>query len=198
MSAINQRIRRNYEAFMGPAGSFLLRLRLSPNMVSVTSLLLAAVACVGFSLRRLGLGLGFLVASIFVDMLDGSVARAAGTSSAFGTVVDHTTDRYAEFLYLFGLCYGRYAPWWLGFLCYFSMLMPSYIRAKAESSGAASSVQGIGIAERKEKLAILVLSTAIAFVYPTAIIYGLAAITVISQISALQRLYHASRSGTNG
>jgi phosphatidylglycerophosphate synthase len=193
--AINRRIRRDYETFMSPAGAFLCRLRLSPNLVSVLALLLAGISCVAFALEKLGIGLGFVMASVFVDMLDGSVARASGRTSAFGTVVDHTTDRYAEFLYILGLCYGGYAPWWLGFLCYFSMLMPSYIRAKVESSGSAPSVQGVGIAERKEKLGILILSTALAFAFRSAIIYGFIAITVISQVSAFQRLYHASRTG---
>ena len=195
MLAINRRIRRDYEAFMSPAGSLLCRLHLSPNLVSVLALMLAGISCVAFSLERLGLGLGFVLASVFVDMLDGSVARASGRISAFGTVVDHTTDRYSEFLYVFGLCYGGYAPWWLGLLCYFSMLMPSYIRAKVESSRSAPSVQGVGIAERKEKLGILILSTALAFAFRSAIVYGFVAITVISQVSALQRIYHASKAG---
>ncbi len=40
------------------------------------------------------------------DMLDGATARAGGTSNAFGTVFDHTVDRYAEYLILLGGPFG--------------------------------------------------------------------------------------------
>jgi CDP-diacylglycerol--glycerol-3-phosphate 3-phosphatidyltransferase/archaetidylinositol phosphate synthase len=198
LPAINSRIRRNYEALMMPAGAFLSRLRVTPNTVSFASLVFAGFASAAFSLRRLGLGVAMLVASIFVDMLDGSIARASGRVTSFGRVVDHTADRYAEFLYVFGLCYGGYAPFWLGFLCYFSMLMPSYVRAKVESSGRGLSCQGVGIAERKEKLGILLLALILEFFVKGAVVYGLAAITVISQVSTLQRLHHASGGGGSG
>lgn len=180
---------------MTPAGAFLWRLRISANWVSVLAVGFAGLACASFALRGLGLGLVFVGVSIVVDMLDGSVARASGKTSPFGMVVDHTFDRYAEFLYVFGLCYGGFAPFWLGFLCLFSMLMPSYIRAKAESAGVGTSCQGVGIAERKEKLAILIGSIVLTFFIRNALAYGFIAIVVISQISAFQRLYHASRGG---
>ena len=178
---------------MLPAGAFLWRFRISANWVSVLAVGFAGVACASFALHRLGLGLAFVGVSILVDMLDGSVARASGKILPFGMVVDHTFDRYAEFLYIFGLCYGGFAPFWLGFLCFFSMLMPSYVRAKAESAGVGTSCQGVGIAERKEKLSILIGSIVLAFFIRNALTYGFAAIIVISQISAFQRLYHASR-----
>ena len=193
MSAINERIRSAYESLTRPAGSFLCRAGLSPNLVTLFSVILAAAAALAFADRSLTLGLGFLIASVLVDMLDGSVARASGNATTIGTMLDHTADRYSEFLYVFGLCYGGYAPFWLGMLCYFSMLMPSYVRAKAESAGAAASVRGVGIAERKEKLAILIISVAIALVWGKAVFYGLIAIAVLSQVSTFQRLRFASR-----
>ena len=195
MPAINERIRSAYESLMRPAGSFLFRTGLSPNLVTLFSVILAASAALAFGDRNLTLGLGFLVASVLVDMLDGSVARAASSETTTGTMLDHTADRYSEFLYVFGLCYGGYAPFWLGMICYFSMLMPSYVRAKAESAGAAESVRGVGIAERKEKLAILIVSVVLALAWRAAIFYGMIAIAVLSQISTFQRLHFASKSG---
>jgi phosphatidylglycerophosphate synthase len=101
-------------------------------------------------------------------------------------------------LYVFGLCYGGYAPFWLGVLCYLGMLMPSYVRAKSESAGAAESVQGVGIAERKEKLAILITSTALVLVRSHAVFYGMMAIAALSQISTFQSLHFASKSSGAG
>jgi phosphatidylglycerophosphate synthase len=193
MRTFNRRIRRYYEAVMMPVGRLLSRLGLSANLISALAVAAAGAACFAFATRRLGLGLVFMIVSVVIDMLDGSVARATGSASPFGMVLDHTTDRYSELLYVFGLCYGGYAPFWLGLLCVFSMLMPSYVRAKVEASAAGKSCQGVGIAERKEKLAIMIASIVLAFFIQGAIFYGLIAVTVISQISALQRLYFASR-----
>lgn len=195
MHTLNARIRRKYETIMRPAGQSLCRLRISANTMSLIALLVAGFACLAFAVGRLGLGLGFMLGSVVVDMLDGSVARASGTVSPFGMVLDHTTDRYSEFLYVFGLCYGGYAPFWLGLICVFSMLMPSYVRAKVESSGSRVSCQGVGVAERKEKMTILMVSIVLAFFISNAVMYGLAAIAVISQISAIQRLYYAFING---
>jgi phosphatidylglycerophosphate synthase len=195
MHTLNARIRRKYESFMMPIGKGLCRLPISANTMSLIAVIVAGIACFAFAFQRLGLGLGFVIGSIAIDMLDGSVARASGTASPFGMVLDHTTDRYSEFLYVFGLSYGGYAPFWLGLVCIFSMVMPSYIRAKVESSGSHASCQGVGIAERKEKLTILLVSVVLAFFVRNAVAYGLIAIAVISQISAFQRLYHAFISG---
>jgi CDP-diacylglycerol--glycerol-3-phosphate 3-phosphatidyltransferase/archaetidylinositol phosphate synthase len=193
MSSINSRIRSNYETIMLPVGRQLAKVGLSANAISMLAVAAAGVACAAFATGRLGLGLGFVVVSVVIDMLDGSVARATGKVTPFGMVVDHTTDRYSELLYVFGLCYGGYAPFWLGMLCLFSMLMPSYVRAKVEGSGSGMSCQGIGIAERKEKLTILIVAVVLAFFLRSAVTYGFIAITVISQISAFQRLHFASR-----
>ena len=193
MRSLNQRIRRNYEALMLPAGRILKRTGISANWFSLAAVGLAAFAGLGFATQRLALGLLLLIGSVVVDMVDGSVARASGRAGPFGMVIDHTTDRYAEFFWILGLCLGGYAPFWLGLVTLFSMLMPSYVRAKVESSGIGISSQGVGIAERKEKVTILIVSLVLAFRFEDAVGYGFGVISVISQISAFERLWHAYR-----
>ncbi len=178
---------------MLPAGYLLKRTGISANWFSLLAVALSAVAAIAFATHRLALGLGLLLGSIFADMVDGSVARAAGRVEPFGMVIDHTTDRYAEFFLVLGLCAGGYAPFWLGLITIFSMLIPSYVRAKVESSGMDVSARGVGIAERKEKIGILIASIVAGFFFQRAISYGLAAISAISQISAFERLWHAHR-----
>ncbi len=195
LKSLNQRIRQGYESFMLPIGRVLDRTGISANWLSLIAFVLALLAGVSFAIERLGIGLVLVSISILVDMLDGSVARASGKAGPFGTVIDHTTDRYAEFFWILGLCLGGYAPFWLGLITFFSMLMPSYVRAKVESSGLGISSQGVGIAERKEKMAILLVSLILAFRFRQAVQCGFVAISAISQISAFERLWHAYREG---
>ena len=76
-----------------PLASWLARSRhVTPNRVTGVAILLAlgSAACFAVGLFRLG-GLLFLL-RFFVDCLDGKVARAQGTSSARGAVLDLAAD----------------------------------------------------------------------------------------------------------
>jgi CDP-diacylglycerol--glycerol-3-phosphate 3-phosphatidyltransferase/archaetidylinositol phosphate synthase len=112
-----------------------------------------------------------MLLAVFMDMLDGAVARAANMASKFGATFDHTLDRYAEFLFIMGLMMGpvghvsipwwpiaigdTFVPWFWGVLALFGMVMASFTRAKAESVGGMKSC-AVGIAERQEKLILMI------------------------------------------
>src|SRR5690606_39494607 len=84
----------------------------------------------------------------------GAPARAGGTASSYGTVLDHVVDRYAEFLLLLGVMLSdTVAPAWVMFSL-FGMVMASYVRARAESTDLLKSCN-VGFAGRQEKLALL-------------------------------------------
>jgi phosphatidylglycerophosphate synthase len=84
------------------------------------------------------------------DMMDGATARAGKMATAFGTVFDHSLDRYAEFILYAGLVLGGAISPALGMFTACGVVMASYVRAKAESNGVKSCV--VGLAGRQEKL----------------------------------------------
>jgi len=173
---------------MQPIGRGLGTMGITPNMVSTISLIVAMLAGVAYASREPMLGaLGFL-ASGAIDMLDGAVARATGSVTRFGAVYDPVLDRYAEFAVLFGIGFGGLVPWmWVVFgLC--GMVMASYTRARAESAGGLESCR-VGIAERQEKIILLVIGSLIQPFFDQALTLSVLIVGILSHITVAQRLH---------
>ena len=159
------KFRQSYERIMLPVGRALGRTGITPNMVTVFSLIMAAITAYIFYLGDLLLGTLFIVLTAFVDMLDGNIARATGKTTKYGAVLDHTLDRYAEWFFYLGIMLGGFLPWGWGYFTLFAMIMASFTRAKAESIGGLEKCT-VGIAERQEKLILLILGILLLYYYP--------------------------------
>ena len=86
-----------------PVVQFLLRLRLTPNLISWTGLWLAvATAClIAAGWPRWG-GLAYILVS-GLDSMDGLLARSTGRATRYGACLDSTFDRLSEICVLLGL-----------------------------------------------------------------------------------------------
>lgn len=74
---------------------------LTPNQISLIGVLFAAAVPLGFAVHPL-LGLLFLIGSAVADSLDGLIARKNSQATVFGSFLDDSLDRIADFLYLVG------------------------------------------------------------------------------------------------
>jgi phosphatidylglycerophosphate synthase len=104
-------------------------------------------------------------------------------------VLDHVTDRYAEFFLLGGVMLsGAVAGGWVLFAL-FGMVMASYVRARAEATGLVRSCN-VGFAGRQEKLGLLVVGLLLQAYFPEARLleWAVIAIGAASHITAVQRL----------
>lgn len=142
-------IQRGIYCVIDPFVKFLIKLHITPNIVttigllgniaaSVLMIIAAAKAQEGFADYSLVTISGALVIgfSLF-DMLDGQVARIGKMSSVFGALYDSVLDRYCELFTLgaiefFMLCRGSIAGAILTFLALVGSIMVSYVRARAE------------------------------------------------------------------
>ncbi|MBN1825614.1 MAG: CDP-alcohol phosphatidyltransferase family protein [Candidatus Eisenbacteria bacterium] len=165
------------------------QLRIQPNALSVTGLVLAALSglVIADGHPRFGAIL-FLMGGLF-DMLDGSVARAAGTGSPFGAFLDSTLDRYAEIFVYLGLAYWMRhdALFLLPFVVISGSLMVSYTRARVEGLGGACAV---GLLERPERIVILFLGLLLG---GWLLDLALLLLAVGSHYTAFQRMRHARK-----
>jgi phosphatidylglycerophosphate synthase len=194
MMPILARFRGLYEQTTIPLGQICLRLGLTPDMLTVTSLVAGALAAYATSRGAYWGGIALILVMGVFDMLDGATARAGGTANPFGTVLDHVVDRYAEFLIILGVMLGgAVAPGWAMFSL-FGMIMASYVRARAESTGLVPSCN-VGFAGRQEKLGLLIIGMALQPVVPQLNLLEGATIVVgvLSHITALQRLLYTRR-----
>jgi len=163
--------------------------RFSPDVLTITGLVLNCVACALFAsssgsprLLRVG-GAVTLLASVF-DLMDGRVARLRGRETKFGAFLDSTMDRYSDALLFLGLMlmYARLdrVPYMvLVWVAAFGSFMTSYARARAESLIPRCTV---GFMERPERLVALILG---ALFNRMAIVLWI--IAIFSNVTALQR-----------
>ncbi|GAA2880976.1 CDP-alcohol phosphatidyltransferase family protein [Nonomuraea rubra] len=85
------------------------RTRMTPNGLTVLSLVLGMVSAACFATNHLIAGAGFFYLSFMIDCVDGKIARLKGTGTPFGLWLDYVGDRIRVVLCAGGLAYGQYA-----------------------------------------------------------------------------------------
>ncbi|MCX9015135.1 MAG: CDP-alcohol phosphatidyltransferase family protein [Candidatus Methanoperedens sp.] len=184
--------REKYQKILLPFGKIFAVLSISPNTLTILSLIASAGAMVGYMENNLLLGVFFILVTGFFDIADGTTARYTKTESRFGTVLDHVVDRYAEFFIITGIVLGGYVSWLWGFAALFGMIMASFTRAKAESVGGMASCT-VGIAERQEKLILVIIGSLAQVYYDNALLVAIVVVAVVSHITVVQRLLYAKK-----
>ncbi|MBU6998618.1 MAG: CDP-alcohol phosphatidyltransferase family protein [Theionarchaea archaeon] len=183
--------RQWYEEHTLNLGRAVARTGLTPNQLTLLSLIPAVISAYFFSCRRELLGGLFLVITLAFDVLDGSVARAQDRKTDFGFVLDATIDRYCEVVVLFGIACGGFAEGWVVLLCFSGMIMASYVRARIESKGV--SAMSVGLMERMQKMTVLLLGVVLYGFFDRSITAALLLIGILSHVTAFQRLLYARR-----
>lgn len=177
-------------------GRLFARTGIGPNGFTILSLLASMISCYFFYEGDLFWGLIFIPVLGIFDMLDGSVARSTGKITRFGGVLDHTIDRYAEFFIILGLGLGGFLDWRIAMFSLFGMLMASFVRGKAESIGGLKSCT-VGIAERQEKMALIILGIIGEYFFVNSINAALLIVGLLSHITVVQRLMYTKRKSSD-
>jgi CDP-diacylglycerol--glycerol-3-phosphate 3-phosphatidyltransferase len=183
---------------VSPLGNRLARAGVTPDAITVVGTLGAVGGALGFFTRGVFF-VGTLIIWFFVmlDLVDGAVARARGTSTRFGAVLDSTCDRIAD-----AAVFGSLLWWFAGrgasrslvlacLLCLILGTLISYVRARAEGIGLTAKV---GLVERAERLIIALVGTGldglgVPYVQAGALwlLVGLSAITVGQRLVEVHR-----------
>ena len=124
----------------------------SPNAISVTSVIFAAI---GGLLIFLGTyWLAWLLAAVCVqlrlvcNLLDGMVAIEGGKKSSVGAIYNEFPDRIADTLFLVPLGYAAAVPW-LGWFCALLAALTAYVRVFGGSLGLAQDFSGVMAKQRR-------------------------------------------------
>src|SRR5699024_5646251 len=146
-------------AVFGPLAHVLVRLRVSPNLVTVIgTVATSAAALLLLPAGHLVIGVLAVLVLAFADSVDGLMARELGTESVFGAYLDSTMDRISDAAIFTAL--GLYLLWqdeqaWqgiglaLGIACVVFGMLVCCARARAEGRGISAKA---GIAERADRL----------------------------------------------
>jgi len=173
-----------------PVARLLLRAPLRPNQLTVLGLGVSMVAAHAFFQGRLGVAAALLAVAGLFDFFDGSLARLAGSESAFGAFLDSVVDRYSDLVVLLGivLFYERKddpAGVFFTMATLVGTIMVSYTRARAQSIGLKCE---IGLMERPERMIVLIGGGVLHLLTPAVIVLAL-----LTNLTALHRIVHVWR-----
>jgi len=176
--------------FTTPVARLLAHTPVTPDFLTWLGFLLTCGAAALVSTHHLlGGGIGVLVAGL-MDIFDGALARQTGRVSRFGAILDSTLDRLSEGVVLLGIIFVLARDdSELGAVLAGATLMlsfsVSYIRARAEGMGVECTE---GWFTRTERVIVIALGLIL-----NQIIIALAVVSVLSLITAAQRLFVAWR-----
>ncbi len=191
---LNKYARAFFTKVFTPIARLLLRLGISPDVVTVVGTLGVCFGALFFFPRgQLLAGVLFITAFVFSDTLDGIMARMQGRQGVWGAYLDSTLDRFGD-----AAVFGGLAIWfftggedllmaYLALACLILGSLVSYARARAEGLGMRADV---GIAERADRLVSTLVTTGLVGLgLPQVVLTAvLAVLAVASAVTILQRM----------
>ena len=192
---------------INPFVHLLIKMGVTPNMVTTIGLLGNIAAAAGYQAATLGnprfdlitvAGVVTILFSLF-DMLDGQVARLGNMVSRFGALYDSVLDRYCELFTVGALSYYLIMCGYVGgalvaFLALVGSIMVSYVRARAEGVGLECKV---GFMQRPERVVVTALGCLVCGIVGLAghggtafviLIVAMAVIAIFANLTAFARV----------
>ncbi len=186
--SFTDQMRVRLKVVLDPVGTFLLKLGITPNMMTIFGLLGTLIGAVFLAYGQMFWGGLFILIFSAFDALDGTMARLRGETGKFGAFLDSVTDRYSELFVLGGLLIyftsqGDTLTTIGIYLAAAGSVLVSYVKARAESLNFNASV---GILTRVERYIVTVLFLLLG--QPVFAIWMVWIIAVLANITAVQRI----------
>lgn len=193
-----ERFRYAWAAFLTPVARFLLRCKLTPDLVTVTGTV-AVVVAAAVLLPRGWLWQGAVVLGVLVitDSVDGQMAKISNSSTTWGAFLDSSLDRLADAAVFGGLVIyfaGRGHSLVFAAVALWALVwgqVTSYVKARAESLGLKADG---GIAARADRLVFIFVAMFISGLgVPYVLQVAISMLAVASTITVVQRMAKVRR-----
>ena len=181
-----ERLRGSLKGVMASMGSAAAKIVPNPTAWTLVGMAFALLAAVFYAGSHTFVGGTMVLLSGFFDVLDGAVARSTNKSAPQGAFLDSTLDRVSEVSIYLGILVGGLASPFLVLLALSFSLLVSYTRAKGDSLGV--NLAGIGVGERSERLAVLVVASLLSFVW-----LGVIVVFILALATFVERTIRVSR-----
>ncbi|HVP24687.1 MAG TPA: CDP-alcohol phosphatidyltransferase family protein [Methanomicrobiales archaeon] len=189
-----------------PVGRAFARAGLTPNQISLLSLLLGVAAMLLYAVRSFALGSVLLFASAVLDLVDGHVARIQDSGTRFGAVFDWIADKYVDTLAMLGVGISGIPiiSWFTGLppvadsvtvmIAIIGSMMNTFIKpvvyaeagyAERHHGKIDDPLEGVGFFGRPETLLVLVVGGLTGLMWAAIII-----IAVATNLSAIERILY--------
>jgi len=156
MSFISK-VRSSFHKIIEPIIVLLVKLRITPNMVTTSALLFLGITVYFIVQKQLLIAGLLLILTSVVDSVDGAVAAKVG-STKFGDFYDAFIDRIVEAVIFVALAYAYPKYYLLCFVALVFSFMTSYIAARAEVWTIGIKIKYLGIGGRAGRLITLILA----------------------------------------
>jgi CDP-diacylglycerol--glycerol-3-phosphate 3-phosphatidyltransferase len=188
---LDGRWRTSFEKGLRPVGMSLRRTGISADHLTALGALMSVAAAIAIGLGYLPLGFALVLLTAVPDVLDGAVAKAAGTASPRGAFFDSVMDRVSDAFLLGGVAWylaGEYGGYWplLPMAVLAASMLISYERAKAESLG--FDARG-GLMERAERIVALAIGLLFS-VLLIPMLFLMLALTVFTAVQRFMKVWH--------
>lgn len=191
---LNKYARALFAAIFTPVAALLVRLKVSPDAVTIIGTLgVAAGALIGYPLGELFWGTAVITIFVFSDIVDGLMARMLGRSGPWGAFLDSTLDRVGDGAVFAGIVIWFYTGGNNHFIAAMALTclvlgsIVSYAKARAEGLGMTANV---GIAERSDRLVVVLVATGLVGLgIPEAVLaVVLVLLAIASLVTVFQRM----------
>jgi len=187
-------LRNRFDPILEKVGRGFASLGFGPSFWTWIGLVLTIISAIMFSLHSPAIGVDwytatflgslFLILAGFFDVVDGAVARVTKRTSALGGYLDSVVDKVSEIIVFVGILIGNFTNPVLVLVALSLSMLVSYTRARGEGLGV--DLKGKGIAERAERILIIVILGFIPFQENISV--ALWIISILSAITVLERL----------
>ena len=202
-------LRPKFIKYTEPIASFFIRLGITPNQVSVLSVLFGFSCAVAFAERCFLAGALLLVVSAILDLVDGNVARKNHTESRFGAVFDWVADKYVDAAVILGVGFSGVpivshlidvppiADFGVVGLALTGSLINTFIKpvtyaeigyTERIAGKIEDPLEGVGFFGRPETILVLVLGGVTGYIWVAVLL-----IAVCTNLSAIQRMVYLYR-----
>jgi archaetidylinositol phosphate synthase len=202
-------LRPRFVRYLEPVAEVFVRLRITPNQISLFALIAGGICAFLFFKREFLLGSMALLVSAIFDLIDGSVARKTNAHTNFGAVFDWIVDKYVDAVALLGIGLAGIpivsqllpvppvADFAVVAVAITGSLMNTFIkpvvyaeigyREKVEGK-IDDPLEGVGFFGRPETFIVLILGGVFGFIWASVLI-----IAVCTNLSAIQRIIYLYR-----
>ena len=180
---------------LGPLLGVLARAGLTPNMLTIFSLVCLILAGWVVANGYLLAGGVLLVIGGICDGLDGELARQTDRMTPFGGFLDSICDHCGDFAFSLGLLWlylaaGAQTEIILVFVALFGSLFGSHVRSRAGMLGI--ETRDVGLITRCERILLWAIG-----IFTAHLPIALWALAVLNNVAALQRVAHVVKRGAD-
>ncbi|MFA5166008.1 MAG: CDP-alcohol phosphatidyltransferase family protein [Candidatus Paceibacterota bacterium] len=191
--------RHLFKGLEGFVANTFAKLPLSANQYTYLSIVFVLISAYLIISREFYWALAFFALSGLMDFVDGSVARAKGTSGPFGAYLDTVVDRYIEGIIIVSLMFLPLPHFlniphyiWIGAFL-FGSIATTYVKAAASEKKLVDRELVGGVMSRGERIIMLCIGILLANFSYTWCMYVIVFLAIMSNYTALQRITSAFR-----